>query len=306
MGFCDDAQLQEFFRTTPDLENMLIRSGIILVKYWFRRGSAVGGGGGVGGVGGGAGPAKAAHGRQTLPDPLPAVYSVSDDEQERRFKDRIDDASKRWKLSPMDLYARSRWVEYAKAKDDMFKHTDTKLSPWWVVPSDDKKAAQLNCLAHLLSRVDYGDVPCEAITLPPRQAREDRGVGMGRCGETGANSGAGRGGEVAWAVAAGDAPPAHTHTLAPAPSLSLPGGHGLRAPTARDPGVCARGLQAQGSQARRVMRRGGVIGGGAGGGQPRARCRSAAAGVTAPRRSLECDGTAPPPRCDGSAPPRRV
>lgn len=130
MGFCTENDVQEFFRSVPEFERMLIRSGIILVKYWF---------------------------------------SVSDEEQEKRFQDRIDTPAKRWKLSPFDLTARSKWVEYAKAKDDMFKHTDTKLSPWFVVPSDDKKAAHLNCLTHLLSMVPYEALPSEPITLPPRQ-----------------------------------------------------------------------------------------------------------------------------------------
>lgn len=130
MKFCTENDVEEFFRTVPEFEKMLIRSGIILVKYWF---------------------------------------SVSDDEQERRFQDRIDTPAKRWKLSPFDLTARSKWVDYAKAKDDMFKHTDTKSSPWWVVPSDDKKAAHLNCITHLLSMVPYEKVPQEAIELPPRQ-----------------------------------------------------------------------------------------------------------------------------------------
>ncbi|KAI8476176.1 MAG: polyphosphate kinase 2-domain-containing protein [Monoraphidium minutum] len=130
MGFCSEDELQEFYRSAPEFEKMLLRSGIILVKYWF---------------------------------------SVSDEEQERRFLDRIGTPAKRWKLSSFDLTARSKWVEYAKAKDDMFKHTDTKASPWWVVPSDDKKAAHLNCISHLLSLIPYERVPAEPIELPPRQ-----------------------------------------------------------------------------------------------------------------------------------------
>ncbi|KIZ00023.1 hypothetical protein MNEG_7937 [Monoraphidium neglectum] len=130
MGFCSEDQVEEFFRTCPEFERMLRRSGIILVKYWF---------------------------------------SVSDVEQEKRFQDRIDDPAKRWKLSEFDLSARSKWVEYARAKDDMFRHCDTKASPWWVVPSDDKKAAHLNCITHLLSLVPYEESPSEPITLPPRQ-----------------------------------------------------------------------------------------------------------------------------------------
>ena len=109
---------------------MLIRSGITLVKYWF---------------------------------------SVSDAEQERRFQDRLDDPTKRWKLSPMDMEARKRWVEYSKAKDEMFRYTDTKQSPWYVVNADVKRHARLNCMAHLLSMVPYQDLTPEVIELPPRQ-----------------------------------------------------------------------------------------------------------------------------------------
>ena len=124
-------KVEEFFQTTPELERMLLRSGIVLVKYWF---------------------------------------SVSDEEQEKRFRDRIDNESKRWKLSPMDPFARSKWVDYAKAKDAMFAATSTPESPWWTVPSDDKKAAQLNCLSHLLSLIKYEIVPQEApLALPPSQ-----------------------------------------------------------------------------------------------------------------------------------------
>ena len=127
-------QVEEFFQTTPELERMLLRSGIHLVKYWF---------------------------------------SVSDAEQEKRFRERIDNESKRWKLSPMDPFARSRWVDYARAKDAMFAATSTAESPWWTVPSDDKKAAQLNCLSHLLSLIEYEVVPQdEPLELPPRQAAD--------------------------------------------------------------------------------------------------------------------------------------
>ena len=130
MGFCTDEQLEEFYRSCPEFERMIIRSGIILVKYWF---------------------------------------SVSDDEQEARFVDRIEDPSKRWKLSPMDVEARSRWVEYSKAKDEMFRHTDIKQAPWWVVNADDKKRARLNCISHLLSVIPYRDLTPDPIELPPRQ-----------------------------------------------------------------------------------------------------------------------------------------
>jgi polyphosphate kinase 2 len=118
MGFCTDDELREFLRSCPEFERMLIRSGIQLVKYWF---------------------------------------SVSDEEQERRLQSRLADPTRRWKLSPMDLEARSRWVEYSQAKDEMFTYTDTKQAPWFVVPSDDKRAARLNCIHHLLSIIGYAD-----------------------------------------------------------------------------------------------------------------------------------------------------
>lgn len=130
MGFCSQEDVQEFFRACPEFERMLIRSGIILIKYWF---------------------------------------SVSDEEQERRFQARLDDPTKRWKLSDMDLESRSRWVEYSKAKDDMFAHTDIKQAPWYVVNSDDKARARLNCISHLLSMIPYGDLTPAKLELPPRQ-----------------------------------------------------------------------------------------------------------------------------------------
>jgi polyphosphate kinase 2 len=130
MGFCTDDELQEFLRSVPEFERMLIRSGITLVKYWF---------------------------------------SVSDAEQERRFQARIEDPTKRWKLSPMDLESRARWVEYSKAKDEMFAYTDTKQSPWWVVNADDKKRARLNVIRHLLGLIPYQDLTPAPIVLPPRQ-----------------------------------------------------------------------------------------------------------------------------------------
>ena len=130
MGFCTDDELQEFFRSCPDFERMLLRSGIQLIKYWF---------------------------------------SVSDEEQERRLRSRLSDPTRRWKLSPMDLEARQRWVEYSQAKDEMFASTDTKQSPWFVVESDDKRAARLNCIAHLLSLVPYEEVSPPVVgDLPPR------------------------------------------------------------------------------------------------------------------------------------------
>jgi polyphosphate kinase len=130
MGFCTGEEYREFLRSVPEFEAMLIRSGIILIKYWF---------------------------------------SVSDEEQERRFQDRITNPTKRWKLSPMDLEARSRWVEFSKAKDEMFRHTDTEQSPWYVVPSDDKRRARLNVIQHLVSLIPYQDLTPEPLALPPRQ-----------------------------------------------------------------------------------------------------------------------------------------
>ncbi|WP_375752763.1 polyphosphate kinase 2 [Vibrio sp. HN007] len=127
MGFCSDDEYEEFLRSCPEFERMLIRSGIILLKYWF---------------------------------------SVSDEEQEKRFLERINTPVKRWKFSPMDLQSRSRWKEYSEAKDQMFKYTDTKQCPWWVVPSDDKKRARLNCISHLLSSIEYQEVKHPEIELP--------------------------------------------------------------------------------------------------------------------------------------------
>ena len=124
MGYCTDEQVTEFYRSTPEFENMLIRSGIILIKYWF---------------------------------------SVSDNEQERRFQARINDPTRRWKLSPMDLEARSRWVDYSRAKDEM------KNSPWYVVLADNKKKARLTCIHHLLSMIPCKDLTLEKLVLPPRQ-----------------------------------------------------------------------------------------------------------------------------------------
>ncbi|ABQ21671.1 TPA: polyphosphate kinase 2 [Vibrio cholerae] len=127
MGFCSDEEYQEFLRSCPEFERMLQRSGIILLKYWF---------------------------------------SVSDEEQERRFIERINTPLKRWKFSPMDLESRQRWAAYSRAKDEMFAYTDTKHCPWWVVPSDDKKRARLNCISHLLSSVEYQEIEHAQISLP--------------------------------------------------------------------------------------------------------------------------------------------
>ena len=128
MGFCTLEEYEEFLRSCPEFERMIIRSGIILIKYWF---------------------------------------SVSDDVQEQRFKERIDNPLKRWKFSPMDLKSRERWLEYSKAKDEMFAYTDTKQSPWYVVNGDNKKRARLNCIAHLLSQVPYQKTKFKKIELPP-------------------------------------------------------------------------------------------------------------------------------------------
>ncbi len=129
MGFCTDHEYQEFLRSCPEFERMLVRSGIQLIKYWF---------------------------------------SVSDEEQERRFQKRLTDPTKRWKLSPMDLESRKRWVDYSKAKDEMFAHTDIKQAPWYVVASDVKKHARLNCISHLLSLIPYKDLTPEPISLDER------------------------------------------------------------------------------------------------------------------------------------------
>jgi polyphosphate kinase len=134
MGFATEEEYREFLYTSPEFEVMLIRSGIILIKYWF---------------------------------------SVSDEEQEARFQSRIDDPTKRWKLSPMDIKSRDKWLEYSKAKDEMFKYTDTKKSPWYVVPADNKKRARLNCISHLLSKIDYGEIKHKEIVLSPR--KEEKG-----------------------------------------------------------------------------------------------------------------------------------
>jgi polyphosphate kinase 2 len=132
MGFCTQEELTEFFHTCPEFERMLLRSGIILIKYWF---------------------------------------SVSDDEQERRFQARIHAPTKRWKLSSMDLESRRRWVEYSRAKDEMFAYTDIKQAPWYVVNADDKKRARLNCIHHLLSMISYKDLTPKRIKLPVRESK---------------------------------------------------------------------------------------------------------------------------------------
>ena len=130
MGFCSPAEYDEFLTACPEFERMLIRSGVVLVKYWF---------------------------------------SVGDAEQEKRFQDRLADPTKHWKLSPMDVMARSKWVEYSRAKDAMFAATDIPQAPWWVVEADDKKRARLNSIRHLLSLIPYEDVALPEVKLPPRQ-----------------------------------------------------------------------------------------------------------------------------------------
>jgi len=130
MGFCTEEEYREFLRSCPLFEEMLVRAGIYLIKYWF---------------------------------------SVNDEEQERRFQVRMRNPIKRWKLSPMDFEARKRWVEYSKAKDEMLSHTDREKTPWYVVNADDKKKARLNCIAHLLRQIPYHDMTPVEIEVPPRQ-----------------------------------------------------------------------------------------------------------------------------------------
>jgi polyphosphate kinase 2 len=134
MGFCAPEQVDEFMLSCPEFERMLVRSGITLIKYWF---------------------------------------SVSDDEQEIRFRSRLEDPARRWKLSPMDLESRDRWVEFSRAKDEMFAHTNIPEAPWFTVEANDKRRARLNCIRHLLSKVPYEDMTPAAIELPPRKSGGD-------------------------------------------------------------------------------------------------------------------------------------
>ena len=134
MGFCSDEQYEEFFRSVPEFEKMLVRSGIQLIKYWF---------------------------------------SISDEEQQLRFLGRIHDPLKQWKLSPMDMESRRRWEEYTKTKEIMLERTHIPEAPWWVVQADDKKKARLNCIHHLLSQIPYGEIEYPTVVLPPRQHNED-------------------------------------------------------------------------------------------------------------------------------------
>ncbi|MFM9271206.1 polyphosphate kinase 2 [Halomonas elongata] len=134
MGFCNDEEYEEFFRAVPEFERMLVRSGIILIKYWF---------------------------------------SITDSEQYRRFLMRIHDPLKQWKLSPMDLESRRRWEAYTVAKEEMLERTHIPESPWWVIEGDDKKRARLNCIHHLLSQIPYGEVEQPGVTLPPREYHDE-------------------------------------------------------------------------------------------------------------------------------------
>lgn len=130
MGFCNNEEYEEFFRTVPEFEKMLVRSGIILIKYWF---------------------------------------SITDDEQYRRFLMRIHDPLKQWKLSPMDLESRRRWEDYTRAKEEMLTRSHTDVAPWWIVEADDKKRARLNCIHHLLQQIPRGDVESPQVVLPERE-----------------------------------------------------------------------------------------------------------------------------------------
>ncbi len=132
MGFCTPVQVEEFYQSCPEFERMLVRSGITLIKYWF---------------------------------------SVSDEEQEARFRSRLKDPARRWKLSPMDLESRDRWVEFSKAKDAMFAHTNIPEAPWFTVDANDKRRARLNCIRHILSKVPYEDMTPKPIKLPPRRSQ---------------------------------------------------------------------------------------------------------------------------------------
>jgi polyphosphate kinase 2 len=134
MGFCTPGQVDEFMHSAPEFERMLVRSGIVLLKYWF---------------------------------------SVSDEEQEARFRSRLDDPARRWKLSPMDLESRDRWMEFSKAKDEMFAHTNIPEAPWFTVEADDKRRARLNCIRHLLGKIPYEDMTPAPIELPPRKTGGD-------------------------------------------------------------------------------------------------------------------------------------
>lgn len=134
MGFCTPAEHEEFLMSCPEFEQLLVRSGIILIKYWF---------------------------------------SISPDEQARRFQSRIQNPTKRWKLSPVDLASCKHWVEFSKARDTMIERTDSGFAPWFLIEADDKRRARLNCINHLLGLIPHGEVIPEAVELPPRQAVDD-------------------------------------------------------------------------------------------------------------------------------------
>ena len=130
MGFCTDDEYQEFLQSCPGFERMLVQSGIILIKYWF---------------------------------------AISPEEQERRFKNRLEDPRKRWKIGPIDIASRAHWLDYSRARDEMLKHTDTDEAPWHVVGADVKRHARLNCIHHLLDTIPWQDIPDESVELPALQ-----------------------------------------------------------------------------------------------------------------------------------------
>jgi len=134
MGFASEDEVEEFFRSVPEFERMLVRSGITLIKYWF---------------------------------------SITDEQQQLRFEMRNRDPMKQWKLSPMDLESRKRWEDYTKAKEDMLERTNIPEARWWIVEGDDKKRARLNCIAHLLEQIPYNEIAREPVQLPPRQRSPD-------------------------------------------------------------------------------------------------------------------------------------
>lgn len=133
MGFYPEEVSREFFTTCPEFERMLVRAGTKIIKYWF---------------------------------------SISMAEQERRFRARLEDPTKRWKLSRMDLESRTRWEDYSRARDEMLKHTNIKESPWWIVEADDKRRSRLNCIAHLLSQIPYEALASDVVDMPPRKLHQ--------------------------------------------------------------------------------------------------------------------------------------
>jgi polyphosphate kinase 2 (PPK2 family) len=144
MGFCSEQQYERFLQTCPEAERYMVDAGIVLIKYWME---------------------------------------VGDEEQRRRFEARVTDPVRQWKLSPMDLPSRSKWFAYSRARDAMLKATDTRQAPWYIIRSDDKKRARLNCISHLLSRIPYEKVPRKKVKLPKREmknAYDDRASLRGR------------------------------------------------------------------------------------------------------------------------------